>query len=384
MRPSNSRSGRRLSLLGAIQPALLAILYAASATLHGSQVEAANLFGLIDTGELYRSTDGGITWSSHATLPVRDAVGLAASVNASDLTIVTRSGSVYASLDGGVNWSAVGTLTASDVVSFTILPEGSVLALTESGAVYKSTDGGFSFTGLATITASNCVSIVRGPLGRLYTLTRTGEIYESEDSGSNWNTIGTVAVSNAVSIVSKVADLFLLTNTGEIYRSTTYGASWLPVGSITASNMSAMTPSGGTILASARSGEIYRSSVGTSWQAVGAVNQLNVVSLASDEPLATGVPEERTPPHLVVRAPYPNPSRAGVGTFPLSLDRPARVRLELYDVHGRRLAASAEPVLNPGFHALNWTPRGLRTGRYYVRYVVGGDVRAARTWSIVR
>lgn len=378
MQPRAATLMRRRALL------LITALSCIATGVAAPPARASNLFGLVDTGELYRSTDGGATWTGHATLPVSDAVGLAASATASDLTIVTRSGSVYESADGGVNWSAIGTITASDVVSFTILPDATVLALTESGTIYESTDGGVSFTGLATITASNCVSIARGPLGALYALTRTGEIYESEDAGSTWTPIGSVTVSNAVSIGRKVAELFLLTETGEIYRSMTYGASWLPVGAITASNMSALISSGGMILASARTGEIYQSAAGTSWAAVGAVNQLNVVSLGSDEPLATGVPVEGSPPRLVVRAPYPNPSSAGVGTFPISLDRPARVRLELYDVHGRLLAARTEAALGPGSHALDWDPKGLRTGRYYVRYIVEEGTMAARSWSIVR
>ena len=346
--------------------------------------DALNLFGLVDTGELYRSTNGGVTWTPHATLAVRDAVGLLASANASDLVIVTRSGAVYRSANGGANWGAFGTITASDVVAFTILPNSNVLALTESGSVLQSTDNGNSFKGLATVTASNCVSLVRGPLGRLFVLTRTGEVYQSLDNGANWTPIGAIAVSNAISLNRRIAEIFILTETGEIYRSLNYGASWLPVGAITASNMSAMVSSGGMILASARTGEVYQSAAGTTWSAIGAVNQLNVISLGSDEPLATGVETEESPPRVAVRAPYPNPSSTGAAVFPILLDRSSRVRLEVYDVHGRLLAERVEQALNAGPQALDWKPKGLRAGRYFVRYVLNGEASDTRTWSIVR
>jgi photosystem II stability/assembly factor-like uncharacterized protein len=345
---------------------------------------ATNLFGLIDTGELYRSTDGGAAWTGHATLPVRDAVGLAASATASNLMIVTRSGSVYASFDAGASWSATGTVTASDVASFTILPDAAVLAVTESGTIYKSSDGGVSFSGFATISASNCVSIARGQVGHLYVLARTGEVYRSQDGGASWTPISGVTVSNAVSIRRKVAELFVLTETGEIYRSLNEGVSWLPVGAITASNMSAMVANGGRVLAAARTGEIYQSTSGITWTLLGAVNQLNVVSLGTDEPLATGVDvEEGSPPRFMVRAPYPNPSSSGDGTFPITLDRPARVRLEIYDAHGRLLAARAQAPVGAGPQAIRWAPKGLRAGRYFVRYVLD-EGSAATAWTVVR
>jgi len=345
---------------------------------------AANLFGLVDTGELYRSTDGGTTWDGYAAIAVSDAVGLAASGTTSDLTIVTRSGTVHYSADGGLNWSAIGTVSASDVASFTILPDSTVLALTERGTIYASGDGGVSFSGFASITASNCISIARGPLGRLYVLTRTGEVYESQDAGASWTPIGSVAVSNAVSLGRKVAELFILTETGEVYRSLDYGVSWLPIGAITASNMSAIASDGASIVAAARTGEIYQSAAGTTWTPLGAVNQLNVVSLGSDEPLATGVAVGNSPPKFVVRAPYPNPASSARATFPVTLDRPAGVRLELYDVRGRLVAARAEASLGAGPQAIDWAPKELRAGRYFVRYIMSGGESAAATWTVTR
>lgn len=343
----------------------------------------AHVFGLVDTGELYRSTNGGVTWAGHATLAVRDAVGVAASATVNDLTIVTRTGSVYRSTNGGATWAAVGTITASDIVSFTILPNASILALTETGTLYRSTNGGVSFSGFAALTGSNWVSLTRGPQGRLFAVTRTGEIFRSTDQGATWIPIAALTVSNAVSIQRTGLNLFVLTETGEVYRGGETG-SWLPVGAITASNMSALVSSGSTILAAARSGEVYQSTTGASWTPVGAVNQLNVVSIGSDQPLATGVEVEETAPRAVVGAPYPNPSSRGAGTFPVLLDRPGRVTLELYDVHGRLLAAREGVSLGAGSHAVGWAPQGVRSGRYLVRYLVDGRRVAASPWTLVR
>jgi len=366
---------RRIALVGVLG-LVLGLAVPASAA-------AAALFGLVDTGELYRSTNGGATWTIQATLTVGDAVGLAASSSASVLTIVTRSGTVYRSTDAGTSWSAIGAITAADIAAFTILADGKLLALTQSGTLYRSVDGGLTFTGYGVLTASNFVSLIRGPLDRIYALTRTGEVYESQTSGASWTPVGSVAVSNAVSLGRKVSELYILTESGEIYRSLNYGVTWLAVGAITANNMSAIAASGSSIVACARSGEIYESSSGASWTAVGAVNQLQVMSLGSDEPLATGVEIEEGSPKLVIGVPYPNPAR-GAGTFPFALGVPGTVRLELYDVQGRLVASVAETSFGSGPHALAWAPKGLAAGRYLVRYLFDGRRMASASWAVVR
>src|SRR5688572_10315003 len=48
----------------------------------------AAIFGLVDTGEIYSSGNGGATWNVLATLPVNDAVGIAAGASTSELFIV--------------------------------------------------------------------------------------------------------------------------------------------------------------------------------------------------------------------------------------------------------------------------------------------------------
>ena len=178
--------------------------------------------------------------------------------------------------------------------------------------------------------------------------------------------------------------MYILTESGEIYRSLNYGVSWLAVGAITANNMSALAASGSSIVAAARTGEIYQSSAGTAWTAVGAVNQLNVVSIGSDEPLATGAPVEATTPRFAVGAPYPNPAPRAAGTFPFALDRPGSVRLELYDARGRLVASRAGASLGSGPQALDWAPKRLAAGRYLVCYIVDGRRAASASWAVLR
>jgi hypothetical protein len=351
-----------------------------------SSSAGAAIFGLVDTGEIYSSGNGGTTWSVLATLPVRDAVGIAAGVSTSELFVVTRSGSVYRSTNAGAGWSGVGAITASDVAAFTITPDGSLLALTESGTLYRSQNGGVAFSAIAALTASEFVSLARGPLGRLVALTRTGEVYESQNQGSTWSAVGRITVSNAASIRRRAAELYVLTRTGEVYRSLDYGRAWLAVGAITASDMSAILEIGASLVAASESGEVYASPNGVGWTAVGAIQQLRVSALGADTPLATGVALEESPLPFSMRAPYPNPARVATGsTFAFTTARAAaQVRLELFDAHGRRVGMlDPEPFSAAGTNRVLWRPSGMAPGTYFVRATSGGE-QVTWKWSLMR
>jgi hypothetical protein len=124
---------------------------------------------------------------------------------------------------------------------------------------------------------------------------------------------------------------------------------------------------------------------GAAWTWVGAVNQLSVTALGSDEPQVTGVATETQAPRFVVRAPYPNPASAAAGaTFSFSLSGPDRVRVELYDARGRLVAVRAdEAVTREGAHAFRWAPR-VPAGTYYVRFATSAGANAAIKWTLIR
>lgn len=377
MNPRSGKSTLRL-LLGAAGVAL----FAAAPGVGG----AANLFAILDTGELYVSANAGASWAAQGTLPVRDAVGLAAGATSTDLFLATRSGSIYRSANAGTSWAGVGAIAASDVVGFTLGPFGAVLALTRSGTLYSSGDQGASFTVVAALAASDWVSLARGPQGRLYALAETGQVAESRDQGSTWSTVGVLTVSNAIAIRRLGNDLYVLTRTGEVYRSINYGASWTPVAALTSSSMGALADMGTTLVAAAREGEVATSANGAAWTWVGAINQLSVIALATDTPMVTGVAKGSTAPRFTVGSPYPNPSTSVAGAiFSFSLDGPDRVRVALHDAQGRLVAERPEEtVAAGGGHSFHWAPAGLSTGTYFVRFTTSTGRHAGTKWTLVR
>ena len=88
--------------------AILAFVVVCASSFHAAS--GATLFGLVDTGELFASDDGGVTWTVRSTLAVSDAIAIAAGESSDELFMATRSGLVYRSGDGGLNWTAIGAV----------------------------------------------------------------------------------------------------------------------------------------------------------------------------------------------------------------------------------------------------------------------------------
>ena len=89
---------------------------------------------------------------------------------------------------------------------------------------------------------------------------------------------------------------------------------------------------------------------------------------------STGVPAHQ----LILAAPFPNPTN-GTARISWSMDERARVRLDLIDVAGRRVAVLLDEERSPGFHDISWSGRDARghvvpSGTYFVRIRAGSRV----------
>ena len=77
----------------------------------------------------------------------------------------------------------------------------------------------------------------------------------------------------------------------------------------------------------------------------------------------------------------PNPA-AGAIQFAYDLPKAAPVRLEVFDLSGRRVANVASGQTEAGHHELRWSPRGdgggVAAGLYFARFSVPGMTRMVR------
>jgi hypothetical protein len=120
----------------------------------------------------------------------------------------------------------------------------------------------------------------------------------------------------------------------------------------------------------------------------------------SHEPLSLTLRAERTsgtvavedrglPQANVLYAPYPNPVRGTASTIRFDLARRTDVRLEVFDLNGRRVAALAQGDFAPGRYAFQWGGRdaigsALGSGLYFVRLTGAGLEPQMRRIAIIR
>jgi flagellar hook capping protein FlgD len=101
-----------------------------------------------------------------------------------------------------------------------------------------------------------------------------------------------------------------------------------------------------------------------------------------------GVPGERIPSRLAfTQPPSPNPSR-GVVSFDIGLPREQKVRVEVLDLLGARVALLHDGPLGPGEHPFRWrglTDRGERANAgVYTVMLRSGAMKVSRTVSLLR
>ncbi len=259
---------------------------------------------------LWGSADGGATWqqpsdtrllTAQITVIEADPVtaNLVFAAVGDDQFDTTDQGGIYRSADGGVTWTR--TLTA--VPTYALEPRGTIVrsgsatlsyAATDHLGLYESADGGLSWVrrqtnyGPPTATAGSIFAIQTDPFnpariflgayGRVYTASRAGP-YVSTDSGATATRLTVPGGFAQVYVRSIVADssvpnrLTIATSVG-LYQSSDSGQSWTLVGAtIPCQNFVGLRPSPRSpteLFAATRTDGVFVSSDGGStWTGLG-------------------------------------------------------------------------------------------------------------------
>ena len=175
---------------------------------------------------LYRTQDGGRTWSSY-TLPGQDAMNLARAK--SDPTVWTAGHNVFAkSEDGGETWTELSpdTLPSLDLHGFAVDPRApdTLYAAVAGEGLYRSRDAGASFELVSDEVGGAVFGLAVMPDGRI--LAGDGErgLVESRDGGATWRELLPVAVIG-LAVHPEDPERVLATGPG-VYLSTDGGANW--------------------------------------------------------------------------------------------------------------------------------------------------------------
>lgn len=103
------------------------------------------------------------------------------------------------------------------------------------------------------------------------------------------------------------------------------------------------------------------------WEAGGLlVNRVTgATASVNTEDEATGLPTR-----FALHAAYPNPFNERT-TVPYDLPEATGVRLEVYDILGRRVATIVDTWRPAGFHTMEWHATGFGSGTYFARLTAG-------------
>jgi photosystem II stability/assembly factor-like uncharacterized protein len=210
---------------------------------------------------LFKSSDGGVTWNAIGTgLPCRQCILWAVVIDPNNSSILyagyddtsDASGGVYKSTDGGATWSAAGgglpayqvadgryggvQALAIDPKNPNTLYAANARNVAFGGGVFKSTDGALSWnpvnSGLlgGIFNGAFITSLTVDPRnpGTIYASGMVG-LFKSTDGGASWATVGTSGLRNLAVDPQKSDTLYAVSDGRGILKSTDGGTSWRAV-----------------------------------------------------------------------------------------------------------------------------------------------------------
>jgi subtilisin-like proprotein convertase family protein len=102
----------------------------------------------------------------------------------------------------------------------------------------------------------------------------------------------------------------------------------------------------------------------------GTLNQWGVRILGAGEPTGTEDPDEILPERLLLSQNYPNPFNSSTN-IAFSLPDAGKVKLEVFDLLGRRAAALIDGDFHTGEHLVRWNAMDHASGIYFARLTTG-------------
>jgi photosystem II stability/assembly factor-like uncharacterized protein len=187
-----------------------------------SSSDGTKLAAVVRGGQIYTSTDSGVTWTARASS--QNWYSIASSSDGTKLVAVDYGGKIYTSTDSGVTW----TPRASNQNWWTIASSSDgtkLVAVVYNGQIYTSTDSGVTWTARATSQYWTCIASSSNGT-KLAAVGWPSQIYTSSDSGATWTARATSQNWNGIASSSDGTKLVAGVYGGQIYTSTDSGVTW--------------------------------------------------------------------------------------------------------------------------------------------------------------
>lgn len=179
---------------------------------------------------LAKSTDGGTTWEDvrPAGLPSLDVHAFAVDPRSRDLYAAVAGRGLYRSRDGGRTFGAVSTSVGGGVMALAVTPQPRILAGDMRQGLLGSDDGGASWRQLL---PAQVVGLAVNPQDASRIVAAGRGILLSEDGGDTWDAVLELAAgAGPVTWATAGRTAYVVGFDKKLYRSSDRGRTWSPVG----------------------------------------------------------------------------------------------------------------------------------------------------------
>ncbi len=377
---------------------------------------AVSKFGSNDG--VYRSTDGGNSWTATPQSPSEFPLGPVYGVDSKGQIFVGGSYE-YRSSDEGNSWTEIrmAPLVGTDpyINAFTIGTPGYMFVASSGSELWVTNNYGNTWTeqGVFQDFTSFPTYVASSPSGTLFAGTQSFMARAKTSIGESWDSIGGApALGSNVAFGFFTDGTIVAGGTGGLYFSKNNGNYWAPITPSWAVHDTthnyyyalAISQDGGifigTNLSSGRTGGISVSKdTGRSWQDIhSGLTADTITALAFDNdgtlyagtyngvfkynPSGSGVKSDGSDPLtlLTLEQNTPNPV-ATTTSIRFSLPESGPVSLSVFDVTGRQMAIVVSGYRASGTYTTSFNASDLPNGTYYYRLETGGQ-SATRMFAI--
>jgi hypothetical protein len=257
-----------------------------------SAMGGGKLVAVVNGGQIYTSTDSGVTWTARANSTNWSSV--ASSSDGTKLVAVVYGGPMYTSSDSGVTWNAHGG-TTTNWLSVACSTDGTkIVAVNFEGQIWTSTVSGVNLTVRDLI--QYCHAVASSADGtKLVAVLYPGQIYTSVNSGVAWTARNGNQNWQSVASSADGTKLVAVVYGGPIYTSSDSGVTWTVQNSGSQNWQSVASSADGTVLiAAVNGGQIWTSiNSGVTWTAQnsGGQNWASVACSVDGTKLVAAVPQ---------------------------------------------------------------------------------------------